>query len=347
MMDFKVLNKPVKMSKLTVRPTPYGWGMVFLLVWIPLTAIFTANNFLLIVFIMTIGLVIVSHKLAKRNVESFTLKRRLPNEIYAQTPFSIKYRLKSDQKLWGSMTVMFEENAPLQGERDGVWFSRVPPAETKTDYGYFVLPARGDQIISAGTLYSSFPFGLASYRRACGDEESVMVFPRIEPVEDDIPMHEGGSGRGREQIDPLGTVPYFFRDYVPGDPYKHIDWKKTAQSGNLVTRILSEEGAREITLRLPADASERAISRAASLVVHFSRTGIPVALEGAGLRIEAGSGKEFSRRLLTILARWPNNPETGSNPDHSQGVVVEIDDSGYFLWKGSGDTDEIQSGNPR
>ncbi|MFH1117341.1 MAG: DUF58 domain-containing protein [Pseudomonadota bacterium] len=334
------------MSKLSVRPTPYGWGMAFLLFWIPLTAVFTANNFLLIVFIMMIGLVAVSHKLAKRNIESLKVKRRLPSEIYAQTPFSIKYGLTSDHQLWGSVTVLFEESAPLEGTNDGVKFPRVPPAETKTGYGYFVLPDRGDQTVSAGTLSSSFPFGLASYSRKCGDDEPVLVFPRIEPVADDIPLHEGGAGRGREQIDPLGTVPFFFRDYVPGDPYKHIDWKKTAQSGSLVTRILSEEGAREITLRLPADASERAISRAASLVVHFSRTAIPVALEGAGLRIEAGSGGEFSRKLLTILARWPNVPPTGSNSDPSRGVVVEIDDSGGFLWKRSGDGDELQSGNP-
>jgi len=308
---------------------------------------FTANNFLLIVFIMMIGLVIVSHKLARRNIESMVVKRRFPDEIFAQTPFSINYRLSSDQKLWGSMTLAFKENSPLQGELEGVWFQRVPPVKTKVEYGYFTFPARGDRLVQAGTLHSSFPFGLASYSRKCGDEESVLVFPHIQPVEDDIPMHKGGSGRGREKADPLGTVPYLLRDYVPGDPYKLIDWKKTAQSGSLVTKILSEEGTREITLRLPRNASERAISRAASLVLHFARTGTPVALEGAGLQIEAGTGKEFSRKLLTILARWPNNPETGTDRDHSPGVIVEIDDSGDFLWKGSGDTDERQSGHSR
>ncbi len=346
-MDIDRLTKPVRMRKLAVRPTPYGWIMVFLLFWIPLTAVFTANNFLLIVFIMMIGLVVVSHNLAKRNIESLTLERRFPEEIYAQTPFSIKYRLTSDQKLWGSMTLSFDENGPLQGERDGVWFQRVPPGKMKTEYGYFTFPTRGDQLVPAGTLHSSFPFGLASYSRKCGDEVSVLVFPHIQPVDDDVPMYLGGSGKGREKADPLGTVPYLLRDYIPGDPYKLIDWKKTARSGNLVTKILSEEGTRDVTLRLPRNASERAISRAASLVVHFARSGIPVALEGAGVRIEAGRGREFSRQLLTILARWPNNPETGTDRVRSPGAIVEIEDSGHFLWKGSGDFDELQSKHTR
>ncbi|MDQ7782963.1 MAG: DUF58 domain-containing protein [Desulfomonilaceae bacterium] len=341
------MNKPARQHKTAIRPTPYGWMTVFLLFWLPLTAVFTANNFLLIIFIMMIGVVIVSHKSAKRNIESVTLTRRLPYEIYAETPFSIKYKFSSDQELWGAVTLSFREGPPLQSESDGVRISRVLPNETTVEYGHFTFPARGDWRLSAGTLHSSFPFGLASYSRACGDEASVLVFPRIQPVDDDIPIQLGGSGRGREHVDPLGTVPYLFRDYVPGDPHKLIDWKKSAQSGNLVTRILSEEGAREITLRLPRNASERAISRAASLIVHFGRSGTPVSLEGPGLWIGPGTGREFSRKLLTVLARWPDYPETGTDRDHSSRVLVEIDDSGDFLWMGRGDTDELQYGHLR
>lgn len=339
-MDFSVLNRPVKRSGPRVRPTQYGWIVVFLLFWIPLTAVFTANNFLLIVFIMMIGLVIVSHKLAKRNVQSVRLKRRFPEEIYAETPFAVRYRLETDQKPWGAMTLLLEEKAPLQGENRGVNLSRIPAGKPVVEQGYFTVPERGDHSIPAGTLHSSFPFGLAEYARECGATESVLVFPQVHPVADEIPIHLGGFGKGHEQADPFGTVPYLFRDYVPGDPYKLIDWKKTAQSGDLVTKVLSEEGAREITLRLPENATERALSRAASLVVHFARQGTPVALQGPGFRIEAGRGKAFSRKLLTILARWPNTPETSPGPDHSPGAVVEIDDSGNFLWTHGGNGDE-------
>jgi uncharacterized protein (DUF58 family) len=339
-MELKALNKPISLTKPNMRPTAYGWMVVFLLFWIPLTAVFTANNFLLIVFIMMIGLVVVSHKLAKRNVESVVVKRRLPDEVHAQTPFSINYRIKTDQKLWGAMTLSFREGPPLQGEGQGVTFSRIPADKTVDAHGYFTLPRRGDCTIPAGTLSSSFPFGLAGYSRKCGDNDSVLVFPQIQPVEEDIPIDLGGFGRGLEKADPFGTVPYLFRDYVPGDPYKRIDWKKTAQSGGLVTKILSEEGAREITLRLPLHASERAISRAASLVVHFAQSGTPVSLQGPGLRIQAGRGKEFSRRLLTILARWPKMLESDATEDYNNGIIVDIDDSGDFLWTQGGDTDE-------
>ena len=233
--------------------------------------------------------------------------------------------------LCGSKKVLLWKVTDKESSSPGFPRGRMPWSKDTTP-----LPKRGDHRIPEGMLKSSFPFGLATYWRRCGGEESVLVFPHIQSVEEDIPINLGGFGRGREKADPFGTVPYLFRDYVPGDPYKQIDWKKTARSGNLVTKVLSEEGAREITLQLPANASERAVSRAASLVVHFGRQGIPVSLRGPGFQIEAGRGKEFSRKLLSILARWPQSPEMASGQDQSSGLVVEIDDSGDFLWKQSG-----------
>jgi uncharacterized protein (DUF58 family) len=126
-------------------------------------------------------------------------------------------------------------------------------------------------------------------------------------------------------------VPYLFRDYVPGDRYKHIDWKKTARTGSLVTKILSDEGAREIFIRLPAGASETAVSRAASLAVHFLLMGRTVSIEGPGLDIEPGRGRDFARHVLTVLARW--NSAEGSEQHASDTVAVSIDRSEEFRWE--------------
>lgn len=339
-MDLSAQNRPIRRKPRRIRLSRYGWGLVFLLFWIPLAALFTANNFLLIVFILMIGLIAVSHKLARRNIDSVRFTRHFPEEIYAQTPFSIRYALDTDHKWWGSMTLGFQEEPPLEDAGQGVFFSRIPWGESVEVHGFFTISTRGDKRIGHGTLHSSFPFGLADYFVEAGDSASVLVFPKVERVDDQVPIHLGGYGRGVEQTDPFGTIPYLFRDYVPGDPYKRIDWKKTAQSGNLVTRVFSEEGARDITIRLPRNASEEAISRAASLVVHFARTGTPISLHGPGLAEGPGRGKGFTKKLLTLLARWHDEPENEKISDTSSGILVEIDRSGECSWIQGGNRDE-------
>jgi uncharacterized protein (DUF58 family) len=331
----------VKIEPIKLRPTPYGWFLLFLLIWVLLAAMVTVNNFLYIIFTLMVGLVVVSHRLGKRNLSSITLFRRFPDEVFAETVFPLDYSLKSDQRPWGSFGLAFEETHLLRKAGPAVVFAQVPAAESVLMTGYFSIDGRGDRQIGPGTLLSTFPFGLARCSRPCGTTNTVLVFPKIQAVEDELPAWLGGMGRGMERADPFGVVPYLFRDYVPGDRYKHIDWKKSARTGALITRVLSDEGAREITIRLPGGASERAISRAASLVVHFGLSGRPVSLEGPGLKTEAGAGREFTRKLLTLLARWNDKPLPKSESGLDRGISVEIDESGEFRWSQSGERHEL------
>jgi uncharacterized protein (DUF58 family) len=332
---------PIKTSpprnSLRIRPTRSGWILIFLLLWIPLTAIGTANNFLLIIFAMMVGLALVSHMLARKNVKTVQLSRRFPDEIFAGNVFTVRYLVKTDRRPWGAVTLNFVEAPPLQGATEGVTFSHIPPGDAVSVNGSFSVPSRGDKRIFPGLLTSAFPFGLASYSRSCGPAESMLVFPQINSVEEDVPPWVDGSGKGLERPDPFGTIPYQFREYVPGDPYKHIEWKKTASTGGLITKVLSEEGAREITIRMPRDASERTISRAASLVVHFARSARPICLHGPGILLGPGRGKEFAVKLLTTLARWENKADAPTLPDFSPDIVVEIGQAGEFVWRRSGD----------
>jgi uncharacterized protein (DUF58 family) len=142
-----------------------------------------------------------------------------------------------------------------------------------------------------------------------------------------------------ERADVTGTVPYHFREYSSGDPYKHIDWKKTSRTGALITRVFSEEGSRAMVVQLPRAASEQAISKAASLVVHCGNVGIPVSLRGPGIMVEAGVGGEFIRRLLTILAKWDQPDEQMPASSHRAGLIAAIDRTGGVTWKPAGGRD--------
>jgi uncharacterized protein (DUF58 family) len=321
------------------RLTQSGWVVAFLLVWLPLASFGSANNFLLIMFIMLVGLIYISHTMAVRNLFSVTVVRRFPEEIFADTLFPLHYLVRSNLTPWGASTLRFEEAISEKSMVGDVSFSHVPPGEATDITGFCTIPKRGDAIIYPGKLSSSFPFGLARYVRSCGESQAVLVFPKIEPVADAIPYYFGGSRRGVERADPFGTVPFHFREYIPGDPHKHIEWKKSARTGTLISKVLSEESAGEVTIRLPRDASERAISRAASLVVHFSRLASPVSLHGPGFSTGPGTGKDFSRTLLTILARWEEQSFRESAVDRSSGSTVSVDAHGNLRWESRGEAD--------
>lgn len=305
-----------------------------------MAAVVTGNNFLFIIFSMTVGLVVVSHWLAKKNISSVDLSRKLPDEIFAATPFMIRYVLHADHGPWGAASLTFKEGSPLEGADRGVIFPQILRGQAASMTGSFTIGTRGDHAIEPGVISSLFPFGLARYSRRCGPTQSVLVFPTIEPVDSSMVFSPRGAGTSVERTDPFGTIPHYFRDYVPGDPFKHIDWKKSARTGDFVTRILSDEGAQHIVIRLPQQPSEKAISRAASLVVHFGRSGIPVSLQGPGLFIEGGVGPEFTRNLLVILARWDTPTQEVAIPDHYSEMIFEVAESGEFLLRGWGDQHE-------
>jgi hypothetical protein len=117
--------------------------LIFLLLWIPLTAIGTANNFLFIIFAMMVGLALVSHRLARKNVKTVQLSRCFPDEIFAGNVFTVQYLVKTDSRPWGAATLKFVERSPLQDETEGVTFPRIPPGDAVRVNGSFSVSAEG------------------------------------------------------------------------------------------------------------------------------------------------------------------------------------------------------------
>lgn len=320
--------------KLSIRATKAGWVCLFLLVWIPAAAVMTINNYLFIVFGLLVGTVITSHVLAKRNIRAAQVVRIFPDEIFAGGPFTLRYTARATEDGWGAAALELTEPS-LDGGGEAVHITRMWGSESVSVSRTASLPRRGDHEIAPPRLSSSFPFGLAVYSTDADRPRTVLVFPTIESIDDEIPHMVGDRGARIEKIDPFGTVPYYFREYSPGDPYKYIDWKKSARTGELVTRVMAEEGAREITVRLPANPTERAISRAASLIVHFGDRGGPITLLGPGFARGPGTGREFTRSLLTALARWERRNEATPQAAPRFGPIVDVDRRGEYRWKGS------------
>ncbi len=118
----------------------------------------------------------------------------------------------------------------------------------------------------------------------------------------------------------------------PATLTRNIDWKKSAQLSSLITKVLAEEESRRIIIRLPSNASERAISRAASLVAHFEKIRTPISLYGPGIQMGPGYGATFTRKVLTVLALW-DNPTENTRISEVGGVLADVDKSGELKWE--------------
>jgi uncharacterized protein (DUF58 family) len=117
---------------------------------------------------------------------------------------------------------------------------------------------RGAYRFGPAEIESGDPFGFYRTVRAIAQRTSLVVYPRLLPLEELglPPRHPLGDVRARQLIrDPLRTVGV--RDYHPEDPLKDVHWTATARTGTLQTRIYETTTALELAIFLDLDTFER------------------------------------------------------------------------------------------
>jgi len=118
--------------------------------------------------------------------------------------------------------------------------------------------ARGAYRIGPAQIEGGDPFGFYRSVQDVATRTSLIVYPRLLPLEELglPPRHPLGDLRARQLIrDPLRTIGV--RDYHPDDPLKDVHWTATARTGALQTRIYESTTAREVAIFLDLDSFER------------------------------------------------------------------------------------------
>jgi uncharacterized protein (DUF58 family) len=130
------------------------------------------------------------------------------------------------------------------GERDQHrWvFSQVPARGEKESIREFTFAHRGRVHLGRVAVECSAPFGLFRRRRTTGAGQSLLVYPRWYPLErvgllEDARGETDGQDRARQGSEISGA-----RRYVAGDPRRHIHWRNTARSGQLMVREFDSRG---------------------------------------------------------------------------------------------------------
>lgn len=126
--------------------------------------------------------------------------------------------------------------------------------------------------------WSQLPIRVLGPLRLAWWSAALPVGAAIRVVPDALGRHERSSsglarpGATAERRQGSGRELHHLREYRPGDPRHAIDWKATARSGQLITRVFTEEQHLEIVLVVDAGRTSRNEIDGLSQLGHYVNT---------------------------------------------------------------------------
>ena len=318
-------------------------GVVFcaVLVIVAFAAWNTGNNLLFMFFSLLASTLFVSWAAARSTLRELTVSARFPDHIFAGEPNEVIVAVRNTKRLLPSFSIMVEAHGPIGASSvgGGKRGKRVRVRSRKHTLAYFiyiphraaaeqrieqVFPKRGHVLVNGFELSTRFP----QRRRLRARDVDIVVYPKPEPVADELHLLPLYGGRLASVRRGAGNDLFALRDYQHHDELRHINWKATARTGRLTVREFTAEDERRITISLDTcltadiDAEnfrirfERGVTQAASLVKHFLEERIEVRLILGDEVGVFGSGWDHLYACLRRLAlvepsyevaadRWP------------------------------------------
>jgi uncharacterized protein (DUF58 family) len=198
------------------------------------------------------------------------------------------------------------------------------PYERVIRHYRFNCTTRGEQVFGPVELRSGDLFGLATRTKQVERSQSILVLPKVVPVEalglpTRFPLGDDRSD-DRHLVDPMRVAG--IRHYMPGDSMRQVHWKASARTGSLQTKILEPSAAPRVLLCLNLNTTERQwqgihpellellICVAASLSTHLAERRLSFGLLANGFTrhslgrayIAPSPAPDQVHRVLTLLA---------------------------------------------
>jgi uncharacterized protein (DUF58 family) len=196
-------------------------------------------------------------------------------------------------------------------DRRRVAIRSLPPGGEAT-YRYELPTSRRGRIaVGPLQLERADPLGLARSGRTAGDRATLWVHPRRHPVRTTRGSHPRHHHEGRTADESLrGSADLRdVREYVIGDEVRHLHWKATARTGQLMVRDYVDPDQPRLAVLLDDRAGmlspelfEEAVEVAASILHASAMSGhITRLLTCSGLDVPTPGGAAAARQLLDAL----------------------------------------------
>jgi uncharacterized protein (DUF58 family) len=281
---------------LPIEVTSGGGIFLLILLVVGFAAWNTGNNLLFLVLSLLCSTLFVGGVAARASLRDLIVSARFPDHIFAGEAAPVIVTLRNAKRLLPSFSVLVEARGP-RGTLKEVRSKRKRKRFTKRALAYYIyvphhaaaeqrveqlFTERGHVLITGFELSTRFPFGFFRFRRRLRARDvDIVVYPKPEPVGDDLHLLPAYAGRMSSSRRGIGQDLFSLRNYQPKDDLRHIDWKATARTRNLTVREFTAEDERRITIvfdtRETSDADaesfsqrfEAGVVQAASLLKHF------------------------------------------------------------------------------
>jgi uncharacterized protein (DUF58 family) len=309
----------------TLQPTRAGWLFFALTLGVGFAALNTGNNLLYLIFSFLLGFLVLSGVLSEAALRRIEVRRRLPREIFAESPVPVGLEVANEQRRIPSYAIVVED---LAGDdvHDAVSLGRVfllrlgPHARQQRAY-VLTAPERGPLRLAGYRVSTRFPFGLFAKSLIVEDPAETLVYPAVDRVRPAPLASQGRSlGDARSRTHGRGTEAAGLRSFQSGDSARSVHWRASARKGELLVRDREREERPELEVRIrtrgreEGPAFEASIRLAASEVVSHLDDGYRVGLASDSERMAPADGPRHRARLLTWLARAaPDGAEHGED----------------------------------
>lgn len=288
---------PKPASRLRLGPG----GMVYVVVTglIVGAATYTQANLLFWAFGLMIGGFVVSVLIAWQSLRAIEVLRLVPSHGVCGEPLVLRYQIKNRswlpafsivvQETWGKGGRGWKRTGPvavkpqkLKGRPTG-WVLHLGPNQAIQAEATCWPLRRGRLDFERVVVSSSFPFGIVRKVVEFKQTSEVLVYPHLFRMNRRLLFSISNlDPSGRKQVDRGGGTEEFYgiRPYRYGDSLKLIDWKRTAHTGELVAREMTQPSPPRVMVLLDLTQTSGRPARAGASTGTEGKSKIVAAIKG-------------------------------------------------------------------
>lgn len=292
-------------------------GAIYLVacIVIAIAALNTGNNLLFMIVAAMLGAVLVSGIFSTWMLLNIDLDVSVPEHVFARQNVSGRVAVRN-QGLFSIFSIQVipakqkrrkKETFPAANAilRRGLYFPWLGPGQERFENVDLRFERRGSYQQRELGVATRFPFSFLRKTRMIPLESEIIVLPSIEQTQDFMETLPMIVGEFESFVPGRGHDLYRIREYAPGDPARHIDWKSSAKAGNLMLREFAREDERNLRIVFDNPAPgvldpleyERGVELAASLAWHFAGENISLSFMAPDY-----DGSNEALRFLKYLA---------------------------------------------
>lgn len=275
----------------------------------------TQIGWLYVMAAMLGGVVVIGFLLSHGALRHIVIEREMAMDtLYEGDIIAVDLRVKRIRGL-SAYQVELTETCPLvvSDEREKRIYAPVIPSDLALTYTYpITIDRRGEYKFPPVALKTNFPFGLFRRRTSIHAITSALVYPEVKSLARFQLLERQLAAQVTSQRAGHGNEVIGVRPFRSGDSPRHVHWRSTARTGQLMSKEFADETQPTLTLlldtvfsgsvELKANPFEWAIKCVVSIADYARRRGYPFRVIHGDERLPSGDLLSWEA-FLQIMAR--------------------------------------------